>query len=113
MKKENVSSLGTVVTGPINAVRKAGEYEGKVIERKQAQEADVKRQQPKKGFYIALAGTIAVAICCFTPVLVAALAAIGLSAFTPYLDYVLFPALVILIALTIVSYRKWKKAQSA
>ena len=66
----------------------------------------------RKRFYAALAGTIAVAICCFTPVLVIAFAAVGLSAFTPYLDYVLFPALGILTILTIVSYRKWKKAQA-
>ena len=67
----------------------------------------------RKRFYAALAGTIAVAICCFTPVLVIAFAAAGLSAFTPYLDYVLFPALGILTILTIVSYRKWKKAPSS
>jgi mercuric ion transport protein len=71
------------------------------------------RQAPilKKRFYTALAGTIAVAICCFTPILVIAFAAAGLSAFTPYFDYVLFPALGILVILTAVSYRRWKKAQ--
>jgi mercuric ion transport protein len=68
-------------------------------------------QPLRKRFYVALTGTIAVAICCFTPVLVVALAAVGLSAFTPYLDYVLFPALGILVILTLVSYRKWKKTQ--
>ncbi|AMV70684.1 hypothetical protein DBW_0283 [Desulfuromonas sp. DDH964] len=58
----------------------------------------------------ALVGTGVVALCCFTPVLVVLLAAVGLAAFTPYLDYVLFPALGILIFLTIVAYRKWRKA---
>jgi mercuric ion transport protein len=67
----------------------------------------------KKCFYAALAGTIAVALCCFTPVLVIALAAAGLGALTPYLDYVLFPALGVLITVTILSYRKWRKAQAA
>lgn len=64
----------------------------------------------KRGFYAALAGTVAVALCCFTPVLLLALAAIGLSAVTPYLDYVLFPALAVLVILTIVSYRRWMHA---
>ncbi len=68
-------------------------------------------QISRRRFYVAIAGTIAVAICCFTPILVIAFAAVGLSAFTPYLDYVLFSALGILISLTVVSYRKWKKAQ--
>jgi mercuric ion transport protein len=66
-------------------------------------------RRAKTGFYAALAGTVAVAVCCFTPVLVLALAATGLSAFTPYLDYVLFPALVVLVVLTMVSYRRWKR----
>ncbi len=65
----------------------------------------------RKRLYAALGGAIAVAICCFTPVLVVAFAAVGLGAFTPYLDYALFPALGILIILTVVSYRRWKKGQ--
>ena len=68
-------------------------------------------QTLRKRFYAALAGTIAVAICCFTPILVIAFAAAGLSAFTPYLDYVLFPALGVLVILTVISYRKWRKAE--
>jgi mercuric ion transport protein len=65
----------------------------------------------RKGFYAAFIGTVVVAICCFTPVLVIIFAAVGLSAFTPYLDYVLFPALLILIVLTVYSYTQWKKSQ--
>jgi len=38
---------------------------------------------------------------------------VGLSFLTPYLDYVLLPALVVLLAVTVVSYQKWKKATSA
>lgn len=68
-------------------------------------------QSLKKRFYAALIGTIVVALCCFTPVLVILLAAVSLSFFTPYLDYVLFPALAALIIMTIYSYRKWKKSQ--
>lgn len=64
----------------------------------------------KKTFIAAVIGTVVVALCCFTPVLVILLGIVGLSAFTPYLDYVLFPALAILMILTAVSYRKWRRA---
>ncbi len=66
-------------------------------------------QPSKKTFYAAVAGTVLVALCCFTPILVITLAAVGLSVFTPYLDYVLLPALILLIVLVIVSYLRWKK----
>jgi mercuric ion transport protein len=66
-------------------------------------------QSSKKIFYAAVAGTVLVALCCFTPILVITLAAVGMSAFTPYLDYVLLPSLVLLIVLTVVSYLRWKK----
>lgn len=72
---------------------------------------DIKNNRPKKYFYMALSGTIVTALCCFTPILVILFAVVGLSAFTPFLDYVLFPALGIFIVLTIISYRYWKKAQ--
>jgi mercuric ion transport protein len=64
----------------------------------------------KKGIYAAITGSILVALCCFTPILVITLGAVGLSALTPYLDYVLLPALVMLIVLAIVSYGRWKRA---
>jgi mercuric ion transport protein len=54
-------------------------------------------------------GTGVVVICCFTPVLVILLTAVGLAALTPYLDLVLFPALAVLIVLIAVSYRKWRR----
>jgi mercuric ion transport protein len=69
-----------------------------------------KSQRSKKAFYAAIVGTILVAICCFTPILVITLGAIGLSAFTPYLDDVLLPALALLIVLTLISYIKWRKS---
>lgn len=64
----------------------------------------------KKSLYAAIAGTVLVAICCATPVLVITLGTIGLSAFTPYLDYVLMPGLIILIIVAFVSYERYKKA---
>lgn len=64
----------------------------------------------KNIFVSALIGTILTAICCFTPVLVIAAGAIGLSMLIPYLDLALFPALGILFIITVVSYIRWKKA---
>lgn len=40
-----------------------------------------------------IVGSIVVAICCFTPLLVILLGVLGLGAATGYLDYVLLPAL--------------------
>lgn len=62
----------------------------------------------RKGYLAALAGVILVAVCCFTPALVLLAGAVGLSAFTPYLDFVLFPALGVFLLIAILSYRKWK-----
>ena len=67
-------------------------------------------QPSKKTFYAAVAGTVLVAVCCFTPILVISLAAVGMSAFTPYLDYVLLPTLVLFITLAFISYLRWKKS---
>jgi mercuric ion transport protein len=44
-------------------------------------------------------GVILSALCCFTPILVVLLGAVGLSAFIGYLDYVLLPAVSIFIAI--------------
>ena len=55
-------------------------------------------------------GTAIVALCCFTPVLVILLGAVGLAALVGYLDYVLFPALAFFVALTI--YALWRRQQT-
>ena len=62
-------------------------------------------------FYTSIAGTILVALCCFTPILVIALAAVGLAAFTPYLDIVLLPALAVLLCVTWKSYTRYARAR--
>jgi len=46
-------------------------------------------------------GSAIAALCCFTPVLVILFGAIGLAAWVGYLDYVLMPALLFFIALTL------------
>lgn len=65
-------------------------------------------QPSKNGFYAAVLGTIAVAICCFTPILILLLGTVGLSTLTSYLDYVLWPTLALLVLITFLAYRKWK-----
>ncbi|WP_415154901.1 mercury resistance system transport protein MerF [Maritalea sp.] len=56
---------------------------------------------------VGIVGTIIAALCCFTPILVILFGVVGLSALVGYLDYVLFPALAIFIALT--GYALWRK----
>ncbi len=53
-------------------------------------------------------GTIIAALCCFTPVLVILLGAVGLSAIIGYLDFVLLPALAFFVLLTV--YALWRKS---
>ena len=66
-------------------------------------------QPPKTGFYAALGGTVLVALCCFTPILAITLGAIGLSVWVSYLDFVLVPALAVMIVLTVISFVKWRR----
>jgi mercuric ion transport protein len=47
-----------------------------------------------------IAGSVIAAICCFTPVLVLGLGAVGLSAWLGWIDYVLLPALAMFLAIT-------------
>jgi len=54
-----------------------------------------------------LIGAAVVALCCFTPVLVVLLGIVGLSAIVGWLDYVLMPALVFFIGLTV--YAVWRR----
>jgi mercuric ion transport protein len=56
---------------------------------------------------VSICGTAAAALCCFTPVLVVLLGAVGLSAAIGWLDYVLLPALVFFLGLTV--FALWKR----
>ncbi len=58
-------------------------------------------------------GTVTAAICCFTPVLVILLGAVGLSAWLGWLDYVLFPALAIFLGLTGYAFYRLKRKPAA
>ncbi len=63
---------------------------------------------------VGIVGTVVAALCCFTPLLVVLLAAVGLSAALGWLDYVLFPALAFFIGLTVYAvYRRRREAGRA
>lgn len=60
---------------------------------------------------VGIIGTAIAALCCFTPVLVILVGLVGLSAIVGYLDFVLLPALVFFIGLTIYAIRRRQNAQ--
>jgi len=62
-------------------------------------------------FKTGLWGSIVTAICCATPILPFLLGVIGLAAFTPYLDYVLFPLLGLFVILTLYGWVKHKRSR--
>ncbi len=55
-------------------------------------------------------GSVIMALCCATPVLVLLFGALGLSALVGYLDYVLLPALAVFLAIT--GYALWKRSRA-
>lgn len=57
-----------------------------------------------------IVGTVIAALCCFTPVLVILFGIVGLSALVGYLDFVLFPALIFFIGLTVYAVAKKRNA---
>jgi len=61
---------------------------------------------------LGIGGTIIVALCCFTPILLILLGVVGLSALTGYLDYVLLPSLVVFVGITIYASQKRRLAQA-
>lgn len=64
----------------------------------------------KRRFFAATTGTVVAMLCCFTPMLVFTLAAVGVTAFTPYLDFVLLPAMAIFGTIAVLSWRRWRSA---
>ncbi len=69
-------------------------------------------KDPKTLLRVSIIGTVLVALCCFTPVLVILLGVVGLSALTGYLDYVLLPALAIFIGLTLYAIQRKRQADA-
>jgi mercuric ion transport protein len=66
----------------------------------------------KKLLRTGIIGAVVMVICCFTPVLVVLLGAVGLSAWLGWLDYVLFPALAIFIGITIYALVRVKRQRA-
>lgn len=62
-------------------------------------------KKPSKRSVVA---TMFVALCCFSSLLVVVFMIVGFGAFTPYLDYALYPALAIMIFAAFSAYKKWK-----
>ena len=56
---------------------------------------------PRRLLRVGAVGTVVTAICCFTPILVWLLAALGIGWLAGALDYVLFPLLAIFIAVLV------------
>ncbi|MEX0747506.1 MAG: mercury resistance system transport protein MerF [Rhodothermales bacterium] len=57
-------------------------------------------------------GTAIVALCCFTPVLVIALTALGAAAVFAYLDYVLLPLLLVFAAIAFVGVQQVRRSRN-
>lgn len=55
-----------------------------------------------------VAGSVIAAVCCFTPVLFILLGVLGLSAWVGWLDYVVLPALVVFVGITIYALWRWR-----
>ena len=51
-------------------------------------------------------GSVVTALCCATPILVILFGVLGLSAWAGWLDYVLIPALVVFVGITIYALRR-------
>ncbi len=60
---------------------------------------------------LGIAGTVITALCCFTPVLIIFLGAVGLSGLLGYLDYALLPALAFFVGLTVYALYRNKGEQ--
>ena len=61
----------------------------------------------KSLLWTGITGAALAVVCCATPLLVVLLGAVGLSALTGYLDYVLLPAIAIFIGIVI--YALWRR----
>ena len=60
-----------------------------------------------------LIGSVLVALCCFTPLLVVLLGVLGLGAVSGYLDYLLLPGLAIFVGMTLYGmFRQPRRNQS-
>ena len=68
--------------------------------------------QDRKLFRTGIIGSLVTAVCCFTPLLVVVLGAVGLSAWLGWLDYVLFPALAAFLAMTLYAFIRMRRQRA-
>lgn len=59
---------------------------------------------------VGIVGTVVAAVCCFTPALVLALGAVGLSAWLAWLDYVLLPGLLLFLTITVFAWFRLRRS---
>ena len=69
--------------------------------------------EPKRLLKVGIAGTVLTAVCCFTPLLVWLLAALGLSAALAWLDYLLLPLLAFFLGLTATAWLRGRGAEKS
>lgn len=67
-------------------------------------------KDPRTLLRVGVLGTLLVALCCFTPILVVLLGVVGWSALAGALDVVLLPALAAFVGLTV--YALWRRQQA-
>ena len=66
----------------------------------------------RRVFGIGIVGSLLAAICC-TPVLAIVLGALGLSAWLAWSDYVVIPALLVFLAMTVYGLSRWRRANGS
>lgn len=59
---------------------------------------------------VGVIGTVIAALCCFTPLLVLLVTAVGAGWITGYLDLILLPVLFLFVSLTLYAFWQQKKA---
>ena len=64
----------------------------------------------RKLLRIGLVGSLVAALCCFTPLLVVILGGLGLGGLVAGLDFVLFPALVGFLALSLYAWLRLRRS---
>ena len=63
----------------------------------------------RKLFGLGVLGSIVAALCC-TPVLAIVLGGLGLSAWLAWSDYVVLPTLLVLLAIAVYGFTRWRRA---
>ncbi len=68
--------------------------------------------EDRKLLGIGVGGAVIAALCCFTPILVVLLGVVGLSAALGWLDFVLLPALMFFIGLTVYALYRQRRSRA-